>query len=102
MPKLTAGANQNRQLSTDDGDRAAKSQRTHQTATVAVRMNRPNLRKAPQIGLGFVSSARSETQRNQRIAAVGKSRTVYEKIDRFVKLAKMSFLFRCGCDWKCT
>src|SRR5262245_8885383 len=66
MPKLTAGGNQKRQFSMDDRDLPPKSQSTHQTATIAVRTNRSNLRNLPQISLCFVSSARSAVQRNQR------------------------------------
>jgi len=92
IPKLTAGGNQKRQLSTEDRDLPAKSQSTHQIATIAVRMNRPNLRKPAQIALCLASSARSAAQRNQRVAAVGKSRTAPETVDRFAKLPKMGIL----------
>ncbi len=91
-PKLTTGGSQKRQLSTEDRDLPAKSQSTHQTATMAVRMNRPKLRKLAQITLCFASSARSAAQRNQRVAAMGKSRTAPETVDRFAKLAKMGIL----------
>jgi hypothetical protein len=59
---------------------------------MAVRMNRPKLRKLAQITLFFASSARRAAQRNQRVAAVGKSRTAPETVDRFAKLAKMGIL----------
>src|SRR5260370_39565623 len=84
-PKLTTGGSQKRQLSTEDRDLPAKSQSTHQTATMGVRMNRPKLRKLAQITLCFASSARSAAQRKQSVAAGGKSRPAAEPVDRLGK-----------------